>query len=52
MDTDSEIRRDEYYRDHLGMCGTCYWKRKNIVIANRHKHTVTEFLTMTVVVSG
>ena len=29
MDTDSEIRRDEYYRDHLGMCGTCrYNKRK------------------------
>lgn len=28
MDTDMEIRRDEYYRDHLGMCGTCYWKKK------------------------
>ena len=29
MDTDMEIRRDEYYRDHLGMCGTCRYCKAN-----------------------
>ena len=32
MDTPRELRRDEWWQDHLGCCGTCDYKEYGVCV--------------------